>query len=199
MPLTEFTALLLFATAMAFTPGPNTTLAAALAANHGLRHAMRFVLAVPFGWSLLLVASTLGLGTLLQAAPLLRSAVKWGGLATMLWLAWKLARTDTLATAAHRGLDIGFLQGMALQFVNIKAWITALMISAGWIVVGPSPWGRLVLVLPVMAAYALASNFTYALVGAALRQWLAQGQRLAWFNRALALVLAGTTAWMARL
>lgn len=32
----ELTALLLFATAMSFTPGPSTTLAAALAANGGL-------------------------------------------------------------------------------------------------------------------------------------------------------------------
>ena len=43
MPLSELGALLLFATAMAFTPGPNTTLSAAIAANRGLRPALRFV------------------------------------------------------------------------------------------------------------------------------------------------------------
>jgi hypothetical protein len=43
MPGSELLALLGFATAMAFTPGPNTTLSAALAANHGLRHALPFV------------------------------------------------------------------------------------------------------------------------------------------------------------
>ena len=67
MPWPELTALLVFSTAMAFTPGPNTTLSAALAANHGLRHAMRFVLGVPVGWGLLLVACALGLGALVQA------------------------------------------------------------------------------------------------------------------------------------
>jgi hypothetical protein len=35
-------------------------------------------------------------------------------------------------------------------------------------------------------------------VGAALRRWLAQGRRLLAFNRALALLLAGTALWMAR-
>ena len=45
----EFTALLVLATAMSFSPGPNTTLSTALAANGGLRHAMRFVVAVPVG------------------------------------------------------------------------------------------------------------------------------------------------------
>ena len=39
MPLTEFTALCLLATAMGFTPGPNTSLATAIAANRELnRH-----------------------------------------------------------------------------------------------------------------------------------------------------------------
>jgi threonine/homoserine/homoserine lactone efflux protein len=195
----EFAALLVFSTAMAFTPGPNTTLSAALAANGGLRRAMRFVLAVPFGWGLLLLACAGGLGALLQAAPVLRGVIKALGLAYMLWLAWKLARTDRLAQAAADGLRVGFAQGVALQFVNIKAWMNALMISAGWITVDDAVGARLAIVLPLMMAYGFASNFTYALIGSALRHWLAQGRRLAWFNRALAAVLVVTAAWMAAL
>lgn len=199
MPWPELAALLVFATAMAFTPGPNTTLAAALAANHGLRHAMRFVVAVPFGWGLLLLGCALGLGALLTAAPLLAGALKWAGLAYMLWLAWKLAKSATLGEADPRRFDMSFAKGVALQFVNIKAWTNALMISAGWITVAQPLWPRLLLVLPLMMAYGLASNFTYALVGSALRGWLAQGRRLLWFNRMLAAVLVATAAWMALL
>ena len=199
MPATELAALLAYATAMAFTPGPNTTLSAALAANGGLRAAMRFVLGVPVGWGALLVASVLGLGALLDAWPVLRGTVKVLGLAYMLWLAWKLARSATLARADGAPLRVGFWQGVALQAVNIKAWMNALMISAGWITVEPQWGARLVEVLPLMMAYGFASNFTYALVGSALRHWLAHGRRLLWFNRALALVLVGTAAWMARL
>jgi len=33
-------------------------------------------------------------------------------------------------------------------------------------------------------------------VGSLLRQWLAQGTRLLWFNRTLALVLVLTAYWM---
>ena len=50
---TELTALLILATATSFTPGPNTTLSTALAANRGLRGALHFVCAVPVGWGLL--------------------------------------------------------------------------------------------------------------------------------------------------
>lgn len=50
MPLSDYLALLALVTAMAFTPGPNTTLAAALAADRGMRVAVRFCMAVPAGW-----------------------------------------------------------------------------------------------------------------------------------------------------
>ncbi len=204
----ELSSLLLFATAMAFTPGPNTTLAAALAANHGLRHALRFVLAVPFGWGLLLVGCTLGLGALLQTQPALHAVVKWGGLAYMVWLAFKLARSGSLAQADASRFDVGFGKGVALQFVNIKAWMNALLITAGWVTVdqplaqlgvAQPPWARLAVVLPLMMVYGFASNFTYAVAGSALRGWLAQGRRLLWFNRLLALVLLATAVWMAQL
>jgi len=53
----ELDSLLLFSTVTDFTPGPNTTLAAALAANHSLHHAMCFFAGVPIGWGPLLVAT----------------------------------------------------------------------------------------------------------------------------------------------
>ena len=199
MPWPELAALLVFTTTMAFTPGPNTTLSATLGANGGLRHALRFVLAVPLGWGLVLLCCALGLGALVQADPALRGALRWGGLAYMLWLAWKLARSAGLARAEAGRFGVGFGQGMALQFVNGKAWMNALMISAGWITVATPMWPRLSLVLPLMMLYGLASNFTYALMGSQLRGWLLHGQRLRHFNRAMALVLVATAAWMAAL
>lgn len=199
MSAAEFTALLLLATAMSFTPGPNTTLSTALAANFGFRHSLRFVVAVPVGWSLLLVACALGLGALITQWPPLRVAIQWGGLAYLLWMAWGLARRDTLGTADPRRFQVGFWQGVLLQFVNIKAWMLALTISAGWIASHPPIAPRLAIVVPVMVAFALASNLLYALIGSALRGWLAQGRRLRWFNCALAGVLAVTALWMGTL
>ena len=199
MTAQELGALLVFSTAMAFTPGPNTTLSAAIAANSGLAVAMRFVLAVPLGWGALLLACVAGLGALIAAAPVLSGALKAAGLAYMLWLAWRLARSATLAQADGSRLSVGFAQGVALQFVNIKAWMNALLISAGWVTVDDQVLQRLAIVLPLMMAYGLASNFTYALVGSGLRSWLARGSRLLVFNRALALVLVATAVWMALL
>ncbi len=203
MSAAELTALLAFCTAMSFTPGPNTTLSTALAANFGLARATRFCLAVPAGWTLLMLGSALGLGALITGVPALRWAVKIGGVGYMLWLAWKLSRSGQMAQVDASRLQVGFVQGVALQFLNIKAWMLALTLSAGWVwhaggAPADNPWPRLAFVCAAMMFFAFSSNFTYALVGSLLRGWLAQGRRLLWFNRALALVLAATAAWMLR-
>jgi threonine/homoserine/homoserine lactone efflux protein len=201
MNASELTALLVFCTAMSFSPGPNTTLATALAANLGLKRALRFCLAVPTGWTLLMIGSGLGLGALVLGVPALRLGVKVLGVAYMLWLAWKLAGSGQLAQVDERRLDVSFWQGVGLQFVNIKAWMLALTLTAGWVVnaagqPSTNPGQRLAIICAVMVLFAFSSNLTYAIVGSLLRQWLAQGTRLLWFNRALALVLVATAAWM---
>ena len=196
MPLSEFTALLVLATALSFTPGPNTTLSTALAANRGLGPAMRFVLAVPVGWAALLLLCAGGVGAVVVAQPMLRLAIKAVGIAYLLWLAWKLSQSGTLAEADSARMRVGFWQGVALQFVNIKAWMLALTIVAGWVAGREDSLQRLAIVVPVMLVFAFSSNLLYASTGALLRHWLAQGARLLWFNRTMALVLVLTAAWM---
>ena len=199
----EFTALLVLATAMSFSPGPNTTLAAALAANHGLRRAMPFVCAVPVGWGVLLSLCALGLGALLLALPLLSLVVKLAGVAYLFWLAIKIARTrqlGQLSEADAEKMNVGFWQGAALQFVNIKAWMLALAIVSGWIAGHTDPGLRFAVVLPVMLTYAFASNLLYAWAGSLLRAWLSgpdgTGRRLRGFNFIMAGVLVATAIWM---
>lgn len=202
MSTQEFTALLFFATAMSFTPGPNTTLSTALAANFGLRRALRFIIAVPTGWTLMMLASGLGLGALVIALPALRWAVKIFGIAYLVWMAWQLAQAGALGEAAKNRLQVTFMQGVALQFVNIKAWMLALALAAGWVTSAggqpaTNPGERLAIVCAVMLAFALTSNLAYALAGALLREWLSQGARLLWFNRTMAALLLATACWMA--
>ncbi len=201
MNATEWTALLALCTAISFTPGPNTMLSTALAANHGLRPALRFCLAVPAGWTLLMLACGLGLGALVLNVPALRWGVKLVGVGYMVWLAWKLSRSASLAKADTSSLTITFWDGVGLQFVNIKAWMLALTLTAGWVVSASgqpatNPGERLAIICGLMVLFAFTSNFTYALLGSSLRRILSHRRRLLWFNRAMAFVLLVTALWM---
>jgi threonine/homoserine/homoserine lactone efflux protein len=196
----EFTALLLLTTAASFTPGPNTTLSTALGANLGLKRSLRFVLAVPVGWGLLFSVCAGGIGAVVVALPSLRFSIQLIGVVYLLWLALKLARADTLAQLDATQLNVTFWQGVLLQFLNIKAWMLALTVVAGWLAGRADAGSRFAVILPLMLAFGLASNLTYALIGALLRNWLSgpanSGLRLRWFNRGMAAVLAATAAWM---
>lgn len=203
MDKTEWAALLAMCVAVSFTPGPNTTLSTALAANLGLRRALQFCMAVPVGWAILLVLCGKGLGLLIMGTPMLRWLIQMAGVAYMLWLAWKLSRTDQLGQVDSARLNVGFFQGVGLQFLNIKAWMLALTLTGGWVIhangqPADNPTERLVQVVAVGMAFAFCSNFTYACMGSALRHWLSQGQRLQGFNRCMALVLFATALWMLR-
>ena len=199
MTAPEFTALLLLCTAASFTPGPNTTLSTALAANGGLKSAIGFVLAVPVGWALLFSLCAGGVGALVLAAPALRLAITFFGVGYLLWLAYKLLGVKSTFQIERSRLDVTFGQGVLLQFLNIKAWMLALTVVAGWLAGRADQWQRFAVVLPVLLLFALASNLSYALMGSLLREWLAQGKRLRWFNRGMAAVLVLTAAWMATL
>lgn len=201
MTATELTTLLVLSSVASFTPGPNTTLSTALAANRGFRYSLRFVLSVPVGWGLLLSLCAAGVGSAVAALPPLRIGIQALGVGYLLWLALKLARTGTLAQADPRQLNVTFWQGVLLQFVNIKAWMLALTIVAGWLAGHADAGARFAVILPLMLAFGLVSNLTYALIGSLLRNWLAgpaqSGLRLRWFNRFMAAVLTGTALWMA--
>lgn len=204
MTASEFSALLVLATATSFTPGPNTTLSTALAANGGLPRALRFIAAVPVGWGLLFTLCAAGVGSLVVAVPALRWAILVGGTVYLLWLARRLWGSRSLSTVDSSRLNVGFWQGVGLQFLNIKAWMLALSIVAGWIAGQADAPQRFVSVLPVLLAFAFVSNLSYALVGSLLRHWLAgpvvngkpSGARLLVFNRLMALALVLTAAWM---
>ena len=196
----EFIALLVLTTATSFTPGPNTTLSTALAANLGLRGSLRFVLAVPVGWGLLFSLCAGGVGTIVMLLPPLRIGIQSLGVAYLLWLALRLARSRALTSADTARLKVTFWQGVLLQFLNIKAWMLALTVVAGWLAGHTDAVARFTIVLPLMLAFGLVSNLTYALIGSLLRDWLNgpdnSGTRLRWFNRFMAVVLVVTAMWM---
>ena len=201
MNSTELFALIALATVGTFTPGPNNTLSATLAANYGLRRALPFVCAVPVGWSVLLVLNSAGLGIMVLSFPPLRWGLLTAGVLYLLWLAWKLASTRSLNDATQ-GPIVGFKQGVLLQFINLKAWFLAMSVASGWVIGHDDLYARLAEALPVFMFFGFSSNLTYAWLGAGLRHWL-QGpdgtaKRLQWFNRVMALALLVTIVWMAR-
>lgn len=197
MDAAELSALVVMGFVSSFTPGPNNTLATAIGANQGLRATLPFLWAVPVGWCVLFLLSALGLGALVMAVPVLHWALLALGVGYLLWLAAKLAASRSLSGGGAGQGAIGFWQGVLLQAVNIKAWMIAMSVVAGWVVGRPDLVSRAFVVVGVMFVMGFTSCFTYAMVGSLLRAWLSVGNRLLWFNRLMALGLVLTALGMA--
>lgn len=194
----QLLALLTFCTVMSFTPGPNTLLSSALAANYGLKRALPFISAVPIGWILLLWLCAAGVGVLVKTHLLFASLIKYGGIAYMIYLAWRLLNATAMADRNGEP-PVRFGHGVLLQFVNIKAWFGALTITGTWIASAPDLLSRALLLTPIFMCFAFTSNLTYAFIGATLRNWLLVGMRLRVFNALLSLAIVLTAFWMLRL
>jgi threonine/homoserine/homoserine lactone efflux protein len=198
MSIDQFLALLLLAVTGSFTPGPNNAIATVTGANFGWRATLPHILGVPIGFASMLLAAAGGVAALILASPTLTIAVKWLGVAYLLWLAWTLAQSTAALPHSAGGpfrLPLTFTQSALFQYLNPKAWMLALA-AAGAFLAGEQPLVRGALVVLVFSLCALASLVVWAWVGAALRQWLAHGARLRWFNRLMAASLGLTALWI---
>lgn len=182
-----------FALAMSATPGPNNALAAANAANFGIRRSVPMMLGVSIGFPVMLVLVALGAAGVLQEAPLVLDVLRWVGAAWMLWLAWGIATAAPARPGAPAtGLGsrpMSLLQAALFQWVNPKAWI----IAAGAVATYTGGTGGLLgKALPLAGMFAVAafvSLLAWAALGAGTARLLRSPEALRWFNRAMAALL----------
>lgn len=195
MPLDQFLALTTLAVVGSFTPGPNTTIATVTGANHGFRATLPHIFGVPFGFSTLLLAGSLGVAALLLASPHVTALIKWAGVAYLLHIAWQIGGARAIAER-QVARPLTFWQSAAFQYANPKAWMLAAA-TAGSFSAGAATVRGTAIILGVFSVAACTSLVVWAAAGAALRGWLAHGGRLRAFNVAMGLLLAATAAWMA--
>ncbi|GIT92638.1 lysine transporter LysE [Jannaschia pagri] len=123
--------LYLFVFAGLFTPGPNVILLTASGARFGFRPTLPHVLGVAFGVGVTSALTALGVGALLLAVPGLKLTLQILAVAWILWMAWKLFRSEG-AAAEGKDRPFTFVEAVLFQWVNPKIWIVALAAASGY-------------------------------------------------------------------
>ena len=180
----------LFALSMCFTPGPNNALAMATGLDKGFWATLPHCLAVPAGGLVALVALYLGLGQVFTRFPIVYELLRYTGAAYMVWLAWRIsglrpgkaaerpaASSPKNAAAAESERPGGitpltFGQSFLLQFVNVKAWITNVVIISNYVGTGEHSRTRFWIVLALMAVMCFTSVAMWAAGGSFMRRFL---------------------------
>ena len=185
-----FSALLLFAFVSSITPGPNNIMLLASGVNFGFRRTIPHMLGIGAGFVVLLLAVGLGLGAVLTAFPALHTALKIAGGAYLLYLAWRVATSRTLAReGGEAARPMRFSEAAAFQWVNPKAWVMAVTAMAVYTST-EQPFLSVVLVAAAFGLVNLPSVSTWAAFGTAMRGFLSDPVRLKWFNIAMGVLLA---------
>ena len=179
-----------FAITMYITPGPNNAMLAASAASFGLRATIPHMLGIAFGFSVMMMIVTAGLGSALLAWPPLLPLMRWAGAAWLLGLAWKIGSTrPAVPGKSGRGRVLGFGGAVAFQWVNPKGWLIGLA-AAGMFtqpeqnLTAQTAWIGLVFLLVALPCMA-----PWMLIGAGAARALRSQARLRVFNVAMALLL----------
>ena len=182
-----------FALVMSLSPGPGNFLLLTSGANFGFMRTLPLLTGICAGFLLMVVLASLGLGAILQQNPVADQLLRLTCALYVLWLAIKIARSRSLNSNSSSALNkpIGFIQAAMFQWLNPKAWAVALIVTVSWLS-QDSSLSNLILLVFIFALINLPSISLWALSGAALRQWLSQGNRIAFFNIAMALILVGT-------
>jgi threonine/homoserine/homoserine lactone efflux protein len=175
----------------AVTPGPNNVLLWATGIRYGFRAAIPYVFGVVVGVGAMVLAVAAGVGVLVTAVPGLEAALKVVGSVYLLYLAWQVAGSSVVREADVARAPT-FLQAVAFQFVNPKAWFFVLTAVGAFrppdldVVIGS------LLMTVVIMAVVLPSASVWAAGGHAL-SGVASGPRA---HRAVSVVLAVLLAGM---
>ena len=199
MPVDTFLALLVFAFVSSITPGPNNVMLLASGVNFGFWRTVPHMCGIAAGFGSLLLCVGFGLGALLVTFPALSLVLKVLGGSYLLYLAWRIAMSRSMAKSdslANRN-PMSFAAAAAFQWVNPKAWMMA--VTAMSVYSSPdAPYLSVVLVAAAFVLVNFPSVSTWVGFGTVLRNFLADPQRLKWFNITMGVLLALTIFPMLR-
>ncbi len=201
----DVTALLVFAAALfvaAVSPGPGVAAILARVLGRGAGRSVVFTAGLAFGDVVWLAAAVGGLAVLAQNFQMVFLAVKWIGVAYLLYLAWKMwtsppsPRVVAAETRAERPV-LMFLAGLAVTLGNPKTMVFYLALLPNLIdIESVTLLGFLELAVTVLVVLAVVFG-GYILLAARARSLLTSSGSLKLVNRVSAGAMAGAATWVA--
>jgi threonine/homoserine/homoserine lactone efflux protein len=194
---------LLTALVVVIAPGTGVLYTLAISLGQGRRAALWAALGCTFGIVPHLAAAILGLAALLHTSALLFTAVKWAGVAYLLYLAWQSLRAGgALAVSEDRTAEPGIRiarRGALINILNPKLSVFFLALLPPFLSGNPA---TATLEMTTLGAIFMALTFVvfvgYGLLAAEARdRLLASARAMRWLNRSFATLFAALAGRLA--
>lgn len=194
---------LLTALVVVLAPGTGVIYTLAIGLGQGRRAAIMAALGCTLGIVPHLLAATLGLAAVLHTSALLFQAVKFAGVAYLLWLAWQALKSGgALAVSAEKRAEAGLRiarRGALINILNPKLSIFFLALLPPFLSGNPATaTAEMVGLGAVFMALTLGVFVLYGIFAAATRDRLLGSARIMrWLNRGFAAIFAALAARLA--
>lgn len=192
MQMDLFFALIAFCVVTLFTPGPNNIMLMTSGLNFGVRRTVPHMTGVCSGFGVMVMGVGFGLGTMFQTWPVLYPILKYAGATYLVYLAWKIANSGPANTPGEvKGQPMTFMQAVAFQWVNPKAWVMAVGAISAYGDVAIFPYNVL-LMSSLYGVMGFASAGTWMGFGVALQKVIKDPGAARVFNSAMAILLVAS-------
>ena len=185
-------ALATFCVVTLFTPGPNNIMLMTSGLNFGVRRTLPHMTGVSLGFALMVMGVGLGLGALFETWPVLYPVLKYAGAGYLTFLAWKIAFSGPIeASDRASARPMTFLQAVAFQWINPKAWVMAVGAMSAYAAVAAFPFNVL-LMSALYGALGFASSGTWVGFGYGLQRIIKNPRSVRIFNGIMAVLLVAS-------
>lgn len=170
------------------TPGPNNMMLLSSGATFGFRRTLPHLFGISAGCVVMVLLFGLGLAGIVARVPWLYNVLHIVSSAYLLYLAWRIATSSGVGGAGERARPLTFLDAVAFQWVNPKAW--AMTLGAATSFSRPEHLtADVIIVAFVLAACGIPCIMLWAGGGLAVRHLLARPALLRGFNIGMAALL----------
>ena len=191
MSAEQLVAFSVFAVVTSVTPGPNNLMLTATGANVGIRRGLPHLFGVNLGFAVMVFVVAAGAGSALLASPVFLGAIRYVGIAVLLWLAWRIATAGRAAAADQP--PIRFWQAAAFQWVNPKAWLMCAAVVSGFLTAdGSGALAQAALFAGIFCVLGMPCSMAWLGFGAAMQRVLQGDRALRAFNVAMGALLAAS-------
>lgn len=173
------------------TPGPAMLLGLAIATQHGVRRSLYVGAGGLTAFSLFALLSLSGIGALVLAEPAVLTALRWFGVACLVWLGikafrrcWATTSGPALADAVRAAEKSSsfFRHGFLMSMSNLNAVLFFTAIFPQFIAADAALMPQVTLLYVTFCGCWLVAFLSYATLGAMIRQYVRHSSATRWLH-----------------
>ncbi len=188
MTLASLISLSIFALAAAISPGPNNIMLAASGANYGFRRTMPHIIGICVGFSFLVIAGGLGLGSFLHTFPQLFTFLKIVALFFLSYMVWKIGTASSPKISKNQK-PMPFHTAAFFQWINPKGITVVISAITAYLDAASSIWQALPSIVVIFVLVTAISTCLWTFLGTLISEFLANKKQRIVFNMTMAFAL----------